>query len=79
MVVLFILFTFILVHEAAMNFTFQNIQCTKYEHEINMHNADTVLDKAPGQEAFCTVYMYTDALLVIIFHYKHTHWTDGGS
>ncbi len=27
----------------------------KHEHEINMHNADTVLDKAPGQEAFCTV------------------------
>ncbi len=26
-----------------------------YEHEINMHNADTVLDKVPGQEAFCTV------------------------
>ncbi len=24
----------------------------KHEHEINMHNADTVLDKAPGQEAF---------------------------
>ncbi len=24
-------------------------------NEINMHNADTVLDKAPGQETFCTV------------------------
>ncbi len=30
----------------------------KKEHEINMHNADTVLDKAPGQETFSTVYMY---------------------
>ncbi len=27
----------------------------EHEYEINMHNADTVLDKAPGQEAFCTV------------------------
>ena len=28
----------------------------RYEHEINMHNADIVLDdKAPGQETFCTV------------------------
>ena len=27
----------------------------KHEHEINMHNADTVLNKAPGQEAFSTV------------------------
>ena len=26
------------------------------QHEINMHNADTVLDKAPGQEAFSTVF-----------------------
>ncbi len=27
----------------------------KHEHGIHMHNADIVLDKAPGQEAFCTV------------------------
>ena len=39
----------------------------KHEHDINMHNTDTGLDKAPGQEAFCTV-------ITIAFHSPNHLW-----